>query len=323
MPRSFLPTLRDASLRYICVMDAGFSPPRVESLVPMETNFDSLLTASQEYFYAKVVCDSLAPSGCRLTTMEARYPRFIHAEVMTHRVLSRNAASSRAIPVRKMIDQVREHPALFTWWGKAQKGMQAREELTETERNGAIADWLWGRDQAIEVAERLLVRGMHKQNINRALEPYAWITVILSATTWDNFFRLRTHADAQPELQSVARLMQTAYEDSVPQILAAGEWHTPYLQPDEYILPLDQRKAISTGRCARVSYLTHAGTREIQADIDLHDRLKGGPESDPDEPGHWSPFEHIAEALSQPEQSGNFTGWRQYRKAFLSESGVK
>lgn len=282
--------------------------------------YDHLLAENKAYFYAKVIADSLAPCGSRLTTMEVRYPRFVHAEVMTHRILSRNAASSRAIPVEKMIKQVQNHPALFVWWGKAQKGMQAREELSGSDRNLAITDWLRGRDEAVITAQRLLTRGLHKQNANRALEPYAWITVILSATSWENFFCLRTHKDAQPELQYVANLMQTAYHASHPAPLAAGEWHTPYIQPEEESLPAEARKAISTGRCARVSYLTHDGVRDIQADIDLHDRLKGT--GDPNEPGHWSPFEHIAEALNGPEQSGNFTGWRQYRKSFARESGI-
>ena len=287
----------------------------------MDTSFDAQMSAFFYHFYARVVLDSVAPSGRRLTTMEVRYPRYIHAEVLTHRLFSRNSASSRAIPVRKMIEQVKEHPTLFVWWSKAQKGMQAREELAREEKERALTDWLWGRDQAVETAERLLARGMHKQNVNRALEPYSWMTVILSATSWANFFRLRTHRDAQPELQHIAGLMQEAYLASTPQSLTQGEWHTPYIQLDEQNLPLEQRKSISTGRCARVSYLTHAGAREIQADLDLHDRLVGSTDTELNEPGHWSPFEHVAQALAEDVPVGNFRGWKQYRKCFANESG--
>ena len=158
-------------------------------------------------FSARVLLDSESPAGVRLTTMEVRYPRFIHSELMTHRVFSRNAASSRAIPIRKMIDAVREEPALPLWWGRNQPGMQADAEIDAPTRALAEAEWRRALQDALAHAERLASAeiNLHKQLVNRILEPFAWITVILTATEWANFFTQRTHDDAQPELRHIAR----------------------------------------------------------------------------------------------------------------------
>ncbi len=269
-------------------------------------------------FSARVLLDSISPAHVRLTTMEVRYPRFIHSEVMTHRVMSRNSASSRAIPVRKMIDAVRDDPAMPTWWGKNQAGMQAREELDGAARALAQTEWRHALDDALVHAERIAASdiNLHKQLVNRILEPFAWITVIMTATEWANFFTQRTHEDAQPELKHIADMMLEKYRASEPRRLALGEWHTPLILADEEgVLSVEDRLKISVARCARVSYLSHDGTRDHAKDVELYERLVGGGAN-----GHWSPFEHIATPLPDADRwSGNFRGWEQYRKRFAQE----
>jgi len=269
-------------------------------------------------FHARVLLDSISPAHIRLTTMEVRYPRFIHSEMLTHRVLSRNSSSSRAIPIRKMIDAVRSDPAMPLWWGRNQSGMQAREEVDESTRALAEAEWKRALEDALAHAERLTASdiNLHKQLVNRILEPFAWITVIVTATEWANFFTQRTHDDAQPEIKHIAEMMLAAYRASTARRLAPGEWHTPLILPDEEsTLAQDARLHISVARCARVSYLSHDGTRDHAKDIELYERLVGGGAN-----GHWSPFEHVATPLSgASEWSGNFRGWEQYRKRFPQE----
>lgn len=273
-------------------------------------------------YSAKILKDSLAPSGARLTTWELEYPRFVHSELMTHREFSRSAASSRAIPIEKMIKQVVDDPAMPKWWGKNQKGMQAREELSPDEALLAKAKWLDARDQAASNVWLLNKLGLHKQLANRLLEPWMFITVIVSATNFENWFHLRCHPDAQPEIKWVADEMQRLYRAATPTELKDCEWHLPLIFEedieevrrvfvnaeivDEYLVK------ISTGRCARVSYLTHDGKRDLAEDVALHNRLVTS--------GHWSPFEHVAQAVDNPNyRSGNFTGWSQYRKLFRDE----
>ena len=269
-------------------------------------------------FSARVLMDSVSPAGVRLTTMEARYPRFIHSEMMTHRVFSRNSSSSRAVPIRKMIDAVRTDPAMPVWWGRNQAGMQAIEELGDDARSLARAEWQRALEDALAHAERLAASdiNLHKQLVNRILEPFAWITVIITATEWANFFTQRTHEDAQPELKHLATLLLAEYRASEPRALALGEWHTPLILADEEAaLPLEERLKISVARSARVSYLTHDGARDHAKDLELYERLVGGGAN-----GHWSPFEHVATPLATAgEWSGNFRGWQQYRKRFAEE----
>jgi len=270
-------------------------------------------------FSARVLLDSVSPAGVRLTTMEVRYPRFIHSELMTHRVFSRNAASSRAIPIRKMIDAVRDEPAMPVWWGRNQTGMQARVEIDDETRSLAEAEWRAALADALRHAERLSSSdiNLHKQLVNRILEPFAWITVILTATEWSNFFTQRTHEDAQPELNRIASMMLDAYRGSTPRRLVIGEWHTPLIQPDEELtLSQDERLKVSVARCGRVSYLTHDNVRDHAKDLELYERLLGGGAN-----GHWSPFEHVATPLpTTAEWSGNFRGWEQFRKRFAQEN---
>lgn len=270
-------------------------------------------------YSTRILKDSLAPCGKRLTTWELTYPRFVHAELMTHRVFSRNSASSRAIPTERLMARVREDPALPVYWGKNQAGMQAATALDDETQRQAQLVWLEARDQMLTAVEKLGALGLHKQLANRLIEPWMFITVLVTSTEWSNRYHLRNHKAAQPEIAWVAADMLPKYEASVPTSLAAGEWHLPLVSDDEMMVIADETtaKKISTGRCARVSYLTHEGVRDFDKDIELHDRLCAGPATG--DPGHWSPFEHVAMALATADRSGNFVGFRQYRKEFTAE----
>ena len=269
-------------------------------------------------FSAKVLTDSTNPQGNRITTVELTYPRCIHSEFMTHRMFSRNSASSRAIPIKKMLDNVRNNPFIPIVWGSHKPGMQAGEALDLNTATTCEKVWLEARDVAVEHAEELSKAGLHKQIVNRLVEPWMWITVICTGNegAYANFFHLRCHAAAEPHMQEIANLLFLAYRDSEPKLLKHGECHTPLLgfEGDKDLNPVDQLK-VSVGRVARVSYLNHNGERDVQADIKLHDRLETS--------GHWSPFEHIAMCTSSEhlESSGGNLGhgWTQLRKCKLNE----
>ncbi len=267
-------------------------------------------------YSCRILADSQGPNQIRLTTFEVTYPRFIHSELMTHRVFSRNAASSRAIPIDKMIQQVEQNPALPVWWGRNQSGMQAKEELNDAEKMAALYVWLAARNEAVLKARELQRIGAHKQIVNRLIEPWMWITVLVTSTEWENFFALRNHEDAQPEIREIARMMEEVYNTTTPKSLHPGEWHLPLMDDLEHLKKQfsdAEILMIASGRCARVSYLTHAGVRDPKADLTLATRLQ--------ESGHMSPFEHIAQALENQNVRfhGNLRGWLQFRKTLHNE----
>lgn len=270
-------------------------------------------------YSCKVILDSIGPAGKRLTTLEITLPRIVLAEFNTHRMLSRNSASSRAIPVAKMMQRVKDDPFIPIWWGKNQKGMQASEELEERHRDAAIRSWLVARDVSLSMVEHMAVDlDVHKQIANRLLEPWLWHTIIATATEWENFFALRRHKDAQPEIRRAADMMFEVMENSRGLVVKEGHWHLPLVtNVDEATLRAagyddDRLIKISCGRCARVSYLTHDGRRDPEEDINLCDRLMKS--------GHMSPLEHAARAMAMPLMSGNFCGWKQYRKMLPNEA---
>lgn len=276
-------------------------------------------------YEAKIILDSISPEGWRLTTFELTYPRFVHSELLTHRVFSRNSSSSRAIPIEKMIARVMNDPVLPVWWGKNQPGMQAEEELQGNDKSQAQTYWLEARDNAVDIAVAMVGKGVHKQIVNRILEPWMWITVILSGTDFGNFFSLRCDKAAQPEIKKIAEMAcELYYESPPPRMFDFGEWHMPYLPDFDHLSKrkiLAERdgkifdlREISAARCARVSYLTHDGVRDLSKDKELFDRLIG--------PGHFSPLEHVAmpEARLRRGAGGNFMGWTQFRKSFPGEN---
>lgn len=279
-------------------------------------------------YTVEVLLDSISEAGDRLTTMEVTFPRIVLSEFNTHRVFSRNSASSRAIPVVKQLKLIEDDTFMPIYWGRNQSGMQANEELSAKDRRRAEAVWNKTRDDTVRHVRSLLDLGVHKQIVSRLLEPFMWHTVIVTATEWTNFFALRANPDAQPEIQVAAQMMKESYFLSKPTLLKKEDWHLPLIQPDErsggFEHSEDARK-ISAARCARVSYLTHDGRRDLAADITLYNRLVSG--------GHMSPLEHVAtpnyyvpgvsdtrdEFGPQSITSGNFRGWKQLRKFILHE----
>lgn len=268
-----------------------------------------------------VVADSISPAGFRLLTMEVTYPRIIHAEMLTHREFSRGSSSSRAIPVEKMIAAVESdpfYPRPFTAKSRGMQGTEINDPVKEIQANIV---WQIALGDALTRARELVELGIAKQHANRLLEPFSWITVIMSATVppsgvsaWSNFFAQRCHPSAQPEMQEIAYKMRSSFKESRP--LLNDAWHLPYVrEEDKGFSPEEQRK-LSVARCARVSYLNHDGVRDPAKDFDLFDFLL--------EQGHFSPFEHVAYAMpamfsENQERSGNFRGWTQLRKVLPGE----
>lgn len=296
-------------------------------------------------YVVKVLADSVAPNGCRLTTILGRIPRIMLAEANTHRLFSRNSASSRAVPTPKLLAILEADPFIPIYWGKNQAGMSAAEALSPEDQEITEREWLELAAITRRYVERWHERGVHKQIANRPLEWFSWHEVIVSSTEWENFLRLRAPAEgpmdptfpAQPEFQVFAVMVRDALRSSVPKQLSAGQWHLPLIDeldraaskernrltvtdPDgtvtygESVLDFDRDLCkISVAKCAAVSYLRHEDERSVADWLKVYDKLATS--------GHWSPFEHIARAITRrPKEegpipwSGNFCGWRQLRE---------
>jgi thymidylate synthase ThyX len=269
---------------------------------------------------AKIIADSISPDGVRLTTGELRIHRFVLAEFNTHRVFSRNSASSRAIPVAKQLARVVEDPAIPVIWPAEKKGMQGGEPLPDDDAERAEVSWLAASFDARVRVEELVRLGVHKSVTNRLLEPFMWHTVVVTATAWQNFFAQRVDPDAQPEIHAAALAMQQAYADSEPAPLKEGQWHLPYVRfgEDDYDLAMILEEGgieptpetirsglakVSAARCARTSYLTQDGRRDMREDLRLYERLT----TDRINAGkavHWSPLEHVATPWAANRQEG-------------------
>lgn len=272
-------------------------------------------------YAAKIIADSIA-EGVRLTTMEIVFPRIVLAEFNTHRMFSRNSASSRAIPVDKRIAAVRENPFVPESFGKNQKGMQAEATLDEQQSKHAEYRWREACHNALYSAKELAELGVHKQLANRILEPFSWHTVVVTATEWENYFNLRISSLAQPEIRRVSELMRDAMHASTPEPLGMFGWHLPYISAEDHAasVGIGDLARISAARCARVSYLTHDGRRDLVEDLRLADNLATN--------RHMSPFEHVAcvsrlsaGELVTDEFIGNFRApWRQLRKMMTDEA---
>ena len=266
---------------------------------------------------AKVIAHS-AHKGCPdLITLQLRYPRFIHSEVMTHRVFSRNASSSRAVPIKRMIDEVEADLAMPVEWGANEPGMQATSVLGNISEGKAKSAWEFAARDMIWKAKALDELKVHKQIVNRLLEPFSHISVVVTATDWQNFFDLRCHEKADPTMRALAFAMRNAIAGSTARLLNKNEWHAPY--GDKNIVVSNggdvehKRKTslsmtdvnISVARCARVSYLGHDSKIVTPAaDLDLARKLRLS--------RHMSPFEHQAKP-TPGERHANFNGWQSYR----------
>lgn len=295
---------------------------------------------------AKIITDSISANGNRMTTFEIEYPRFILAELNTHRMLSKNSASSRAIPVAAMHKQIQDSPATPVYWGRNMPGMQAKEQVTGLRL--ALVKKVWGlsRNTNILFAKILGKLGLHKQLSNRRTEPDMMMKTVISGTEWANLFWLRDHPDAQPEFADLARKMHIAYNGSIPQLLHPGEWHVPYVHAarrkdsdklvyfaDNEAITVEEAKIISASCCAQVSYRKNDATLEKATKI-----FKQLIES---QPCHASPVEHQATPMQSVEAeiaaeelnpgishidrkgnlwSGNLQGWIQFRKLLPNEA---
>jgi len=279
-------------------------------------------------YAAKILADSITTAGHRITTFEITLPRIVLAEFNTHRVMSRNSASSRAIPVHKRIAAVLESPFIPDAFEANKSGMQAGDALDDDAQVSCRAVWLSAMQSMVEHAQKLAESGVHKQWANRLLEPFAWQTIIVTSTEWDNYWALRVSEMAQPEIHTVSAMMKKMYEASAPRLVTLDDplpYHLPLVgeeyEDDMAALSINPGLAVrlSTARCARVSYLTHAGVRDPSADEALYERLRGN--------GHMSPTEHPARPMTLTELNlatngmcGNFRGWVQHRKEILGEA---
>jgi len=256
----------------------------------------------------KVIADSINSGGERITTMQLKYQRLIHSEFMTHRVFSRNASSSRAIPVIKMLKAVWTEPAMPIHWGSNKPGMQAGEELPPFRRLATKILWKVAGRAMCGVVWIMSKLGVHKQIANRLLEPWLYIHVVITSTEWENFFALRCHPAAQPEFQELAKQMRLMRSISSPVKLDDYDWHLPYIDVLERgRLSTMEAIQVSAARCCRVSYLNHEGrTSTLEQDVARYESLVNAV------PPHMSPVEHQAMALPGLAYA-NFRGWASHR----------
>lgn len=299
------------------------------------------MKSTKDLITAKIIADSVSPEGIRMTTMEIEYPRFILAELNTHRMLSKNSASSRAIPVKAMHDHIRENTAGPVYWGKNQAGMKAKEALDLEDTIEAMMIWEHARDSAIEYSQELAELEVHKQITNRITEPWMTMKTVISGTEWANFFWLRAHADAQPEIHELATKMRDAYLKSVPVDMNPLDWHLPYVttrrndrgvieyfDANEVWLTTNEARIISASCCAQVSYR--------KSDDSVEKAKKIFAQLIESQPCHASPVEHQATPMFRPDSfadlgtthidrsgqawSGNLRGWVQFRKLIPGEA---
>lgn len=302
-------------------------------------NGTELIKFSSELITAEIVADSTNKQGDRITTFVCTFPRIVLSEFNTHRLFSRNSASSRAIPFSKMAEKIEREPFIPSGWMEEHKGMQGGKYFEEPSKVSEFKKaWLEARDSAVSSARKLSELGLTKQLCNRIMEPFMMHTVIVTATEWENFFALRAHDEAEIHIAEIAFKMLEAYNNSTPKELKAGEWHIPFggkfreeeinaLANKEQMGTEDLKIAIATARCARVSYLNFAGKDDYEKDLSLFKRLSGA--------GHWSPFEHCAKSMTDSEYDemvrydqgetqkgwyGNIKGFVQWRKTFNNEN---
>jgi len=296
-------------------------------------------------YKAEILKDSIA-NGQRITTVEATYPRFIHSELMTHRMFSRNAASSRAIPTEKIIDRVRKEPFVPETFNERVKGMGVGNPMTDLAADNCRNYWLAASRDAVWHAHELNREGLDKSRANRLMEPFVWMTTIITATDWENFFALRDHPEAQPEFRIIAGMLREQMNAHEPIELEPDEWHLPLVNYEDEFCEAKETKHweyfawVSAGRCARSSYDKIHDPETKAESYSRAEKLKGA--------GHMSPFEHQARPFSLAEMkwiahtkwllfadaptnesaqlvnsidySGNFKYWHQFRKSFKHES---
>ena len=280
-------------------------------------SFKEISISTPSGISARIITDSKY-GKTRLVTMILVYPRFIHPQILTHRVFSRNSASSRAVSTKASIQAVENNPVIPISWGQDQRGMVAEEDLGDIIATQAEERWILAAKSAVEQARSLQEIGLHKQVCNRVLEPFLRMTTIVTATDWDNFLKLRLADDAQPEIQALAMCIEQALKKSTPVYKERGEYHLPFIKTRDYLFVLlsffkgkifTRLDKVSAARCARVSYLTHDGKRKsLEEDVAFADRLFKNK--------HMSPFEHQVCFLKpkKKEHESNLRNVTQFRK---------
>lgn len=295
----------------------------------------------------RMIKDSISSSGIRLRTFELEYQRMFHSETMTHRMLSKNSSSTRAIPVARAIQIVEEKTAKPIHWGSNNPGMQSNTELTGAQKEAAEATWTAMRDSVISFVKILSdkdgING-HKQWAGRALETFSFIKVVLTGTELVNLWHLRDHKDAQPEFHELAKLMQQVSNMSTPTLLHPGEWHLPYVDliDGKYFVGSEQ-VSLEVARKVSASCAAQCSYRKLDDSIEkaekVFDMLHVGDDSG--QPAHASPLEHQATPMDDYSKSfnpdtwqrgithvrrdgslwsGNLRGWVQFRQLIPNEA---
>lgn len=241
--------------------------------------------------------------GSRLTTYLVTIPKYLVYDITRHRCMSYSIASTRAIKFEKLLEKMEFVP---TYFGKNKAGMQADEEVNFKDQ--ARLDWKnIQKNIKRDVTNFYSKHGVHKQTIGRLFEPTCFVKCLITGTDWPSFFSLRAEYAAEPHLGYLATIMLKQYIENKPKQLDQFEWHIPYIKEQEKTLPIKDKLIISTARCARTSYDNQYGTNDFEKDKSLFERLKND--------GHWSPFEHQAQAMYMPNKNSNFSKyWQQQRK---------
>lgn len=282
-----------------------------------------------------------------IITFHLQYPRLIHQELLTHKMFSRNSSSSRAIPVSTMLKQIWSNPATPIYWGSNKSGMQAGKELSGIRLWLAKNLWNLSAKSATTFCYLLGKAGLHKQHANRPGDNYQIINTVLTATEYENWYWLRDHDDAQPEIKDLAQTMKLAASMSKPVSLKIGEWHLPfvkctrlddgvmhYFDGEGKEITLREALKISAACCASISYRKTDAT--LQAAERIWDKLVTS------QPVHGSPTEHQATpmcsehygswhcgrplpGISHMDRNGklwsaNFQSWIQHRKLIPNEA---
>lgn len=246
-------------------------------------------------------------------TYKLEYPRYIHSELMTHRAFSRNATSSRACPLKTTLEKLKNDRWYPAHIYQNCPGMVGKK-LAENPETFKVY-WDDARDAVIKAAESMSLFDFHKQHINRILEPFLKIKVIVTATDWDNFFNLRLAEDAEPEMRDLAMAIQleTRGHHSSEHFGACYELQDarcglPFVTQEEVdmIKDPDVLMRISGARCARISYKEYDGSDpNVMKDLELANRLLKA--------GHMSPFEHPTVFMDDNFNYYNLTGCMSYR----------
>lgn len=265
----------------------------------------------------QLVADSISDTGTRISTFQLNYWRPILPEMNTHRIFSRNAGSSRAQGFEAKCEEAVSNTFLPGHWNTEQRGMVGGEEFSDEVKDfidEQITSLAYRTVEDLKLLDNQIYlhtgKRIHKQYLNRYLEPFVGVTQLVTSTDWSNFFKLRLAEDAQPEIKDVAKEIFDLLEHHEPVSKAGGNWHLPYITLEDFEkYGLEICRKISVARCARVSYKAYDGSGDFERDMRLYKRLF--------ESGHMSPFEHVATP-----KKGNFynlKNWQSLRNILEAE----